>query len=545
MNKNKKEKRMARPSLPKCFRQALLAGACFGGLTLIGGPAQAAGVDDGAIQQMQAQIEDLKAKDDAKIRQLEEAINQLKTRQDDNAAAIQATQKSEDESKRVTSDISKGKLNIGTATVTLGGFLDSTLYYREHNALTEGAVLSAMPFGNVANYYGHEVRGSARYSRLAVTAENDPDSGAHLIGYVEADWMGAASTANSKSNNGYQPRLRQAFSGVDFKNVGWHFYAGQMNNLITPSNDSSLQPLKEMPIMVPDMQVVPGFEGDRQWTLRIIKNLTPHASIALSVENPQQVYGGNTNAAGNSVTPISGGPVTTSMAGFPGWYSTNLSLDGIPDFVLKAGYDIGSVAHFETYGIARFYHDQQANISHDATGGGVGGAAIFRVIPNVLEFDLEGSFGNGLGRSTTSGLADVTYDMNGKPVPIPATHLMLGVVNHPMDRLMLYGYVGNEVEYKTAVSNVGGNHYGFGNPSNQFTSGAGCWTVGGTCSGDTSRVWELSGGAWINVYQGAVGTFRFGPQIYYAERKLFANDSGYKATTNDLSVLFSIRYSPF
>lgn len=439
----------------------------------------------------------------------------------------------------------KGQVKVGTATVSLGGFLDSTVYWRDHNALTDYAVASQLPFGNVANYHGDEIRGSARYTRMIVKAENDPGAGNHIVGLVEWDFLGAAPTASSRGTNSWNPRLRLAYAGVDWGSSGWHLYSGQTYGLMNPYKTARLIPGNETGPINQDPAAVVGYESPRQWTLRVIKDLAPNASVALAVENPQGNWGGSTSASGVVATPVSGGAVVTTMTGNSGQFANTLSLDQAPDVVLKAGYDIGSAVHFEAYGMARFFHDQQTTGGgHDAVGGGGGVASILRVIPD-LEVTASASYG-ALGRYTTNGgMADVTFDRNGRPVPINALHTWIGAVHHTAPSLDLYAYGGVEQQLKTAASDFGAQHYGYGNPYNAATSALGCSTIGGSCTGDNHRLWEVTVGSWYNLYSGNYGKFTFGPELLYERRDLFPNSVGYVAHTHSLSAIFSMRYYPF
>jgi len=47
------------------------------------------------------------------------------------------------------------------------------------------------------------------------------------------DFLGAGVTANSRSTNGYNPRLRQAYATYDNDNWHFHMLAGQSWSLIT------------------------------------------------------------------------------------------------------------------------------------------------------------------------------------------------------------------------------------------------------------------------------------------------------------------------
>ena len=70
---------------------------------------------------------------------------------------------------------------------------------------------------NVVNPNAHisELRETARQSRITALAEAKPTENTKIAAYVEADFLGAAPTANSIESNSYTPRLRVAYGTID------------------------------------------------------------------------------------------------------------------------------------------------------------------------------------------------------------------------------------------------------------------------------------------------------------------------------------------
>ena len=117
-----------------------------------------------------------------------------------------------------------GRFNLGGVTVTLGGFVDLTGYYRSRNQ-NAGATssLKALPFdGPTPQGNSAELGMTAQQTRLSVRADGAINANSTITGYVEADFNNGAGTANSVQSNSYTPRLRQAFA--DYDDAPWQTY---------------------------------------------------------------------------------------------------------------------------------------------------------------------------------------------------------------------------------------------------------------------------------------------------------------------------------
>jgi hypothetical protein len=64
------------------------------------------------------------------------------------------------------------------------------------------------------------------------------------------------------------------------------------------------------------------------------------------------------------------------------------------------------------------------------------------------------------------------------------------------------------------------------------------------CAANTSRVWQLTGGFWWDVYKGFFGRLRVGGQGSYTERQVFAGLGG-GPNTNEGIFMAALRYYPF
>jgi hypothetical protein len=83
--------------------------------------------------------------------------------------------------------------------------------------------------------------------------------------------------------------------------------------------------------------------------------------------------------------------------------------------------------------------------------------------------------------------------------------------------------------------------FGYGNP---LYNNSGCLHEGSTlCAENTSRVWQLAGGAWYSLYNGNYGTLRIGAQGSYTQRYIFKGIGG-SPSTNEGMFFTSLRYYP-
>ena len=443
-------------------------------------------------------------------------------------------------------------MDVGKATLTWGGFLAMETIARSRNETADmGSSYSGVPFSNASNGHMSELRFSARQSRLSLLVQGDVDSNTHLAGYYEMDFLGAAQTANSNQSNSFNLRIRNIYATADWDNLGLELLAGQSWSLAT-LNNHGITPRNEVIPATIEAQYVVGFEWARQPQIRIVKNWDHQVWAAISVENPQTTFAGNSAVATGISTPV-----TVHLGGSQFDNTNNFSLNHTPDIIGKLAWEpkLGDAQplHMEVFGIFRSYYDRVTAATGNAAGvipgtantntngGGVGGSITWQAIPKVLDLQASALTGSGIGRYGSGSLPDVTFRPDGSLAPIQETTFLVGATWHATPMLDIYGYAGQEAqEHKLFVTN--GTTTGLGNPNLTLS---GCLVEGGACSPNLENEDQATVGFWWRAYQGKFGSFRFGAQYSYIHLTAFGGAGGIKPTTDDSMIFTSIRYYPF
>jgi hypothetical protein len=515
---------------------------------------------------------DAKAPDDQsaaamaqELKQLQEQVDSLKKRLDAQAAAEQQTKAAADSAAaqaasakadtaaipaQVQSAIAAAKpksdkIYYKGVTLTLGGFGAAETVFRNHNEsadVTSG--FSAIPYGNSGPGQTNELRFTARQSRITALAEGSPNDTTHLSFYGELDFLGAAQTANSNESNSYNPRIRVLYTNVDWDDLGLHLLTGQSWSLVT-LNAKGITPRTEVLPPVIDAQYVPGFNWARQPQIRITKDFDKTLWLGLSLENPQTTFYTGATALPKSVI------LTYNETGGSGFNSANtLSLNHIPDIVAKVAYDAALPdrnLHVEAYGLYRSFYERLDYSNQNTSGGGFGAGLIVPVVPKLLDFQLSGLAGKGIGRYGSAQLTDVTFDPAGNIRPISEVDVLAGLTLHATPQLDVYLFAGQEKESAQAYYLTSGTGavtgYGYGNPL-YSNSGCGTETSTGSCVGNTRVIQQGTAGFWYKPYVGSFGRYQWGMQYSRTEREAFSGVGG-APIGNESMVFMSFRYYPF
>jgi hypothetical protein len=464
------------------------------------------------------------------------------------------------------------KIYYKGVTVTLGGFAAFESIYRAHNETSDiASTFANIPYPNNAVGQTKELRFTARQTRLSALIAGDVSPDIHLGFWNEFDFQSAAQTANSNESNSYNLRIRNLYGTIDWDDYGTHLLAGQNWSLVT-MNSKGITPRNEVIPPTIDAQYIPGFAWTRQPQFRLTKDFDKTFWLAVSAENPATTFSGsvpkgivltNTATGGNSSTTV---PATTppggatsltvsSPSGFSGFNSVNtLSLNHIPDVVVKAAYEptIGDrTLHAEVFGLYRSFYERLEYTNTDHSGGGIGGGLALSIVPKILDFQVSGMAGKGIGRYGSGQLSDVTFDQAGNIKPISEVMGLAGLTLHATPTLDFYLFAGEEKEsaqpYDVVSSTGAITAYGYGNPL-YVNSGCESQVATGSCTANNRLIEQGTFGFWHKPYTGSYGTIRYGVQYSYSERKAFdgkGKTGEYAPVANDNMVFLSFRYYPF
>lgn len=488
------------------------------------------------LQDMQNQIRQLQAQLDEVQKKAAAASATAKTASADaEAAKVAALSPAAGQAAAVpAAPASAGGLQNKGIKLTVGGFVEAAGIERSRSESTDMASnwSTGIPFGYLPANHLSEFRGSARQSRLSLLAQGAASPDTAIAAYIESDFLGAATTANSNESNSYNPRLRQAYATIDMNDIGVHVLGGQAWSLVTLEKNGMLARQENVPQTI-DAQYVPGFTWTRNTQIRLAKDFDDQKIWAgISLESPQTII--NNNAVG---TP-SGSP-TTTLPGTGTFSTNNYSLDVAPDVIAKVALDPG-YGHYEAYGIGRFFRDRANKENNIVEGGGIGLGAILPIIDKKLEFQLSGLAGNGIGRYGSAQLPDVTVKPDGTLATVGEVEALAGLTAHPTTAWDMYLYAGIEQAQRTEF----GTAFGYGN---SHYNNSGCNTEGAaatTCIANTSRVEQLTGGTWWKFYQGSSGMMEAGLQDSLTRRDTFTGVGGAPSVNENITMV-SFRYYPF
>jgi hypothetical protein len=430
-------------------------------------------------------------------------------------------------------------------TLTPGGFLEGTMLLRTRNENADIANnYSAIPLNGSSNAKLSEFRGSARNSELSLLVQGTAGS-TKLKGYVEADFLGAAPTANYVESNSWTPRLRQLWVQLD-KPSGWTITAGQTWSLLT-TNQQGIASLAELRPGGEDGQYVVGFTWTRQRAFRVTKNFNNKVWTAFAVEEPETTYSAAfvpANIMGLNTSPnaATGVNLLPFLPNYSSGFSTNLA----PDLLAKVAFEPGW-GHFEIKALGRFFRDRIASTAttngHTNTteGYGLGFGALMPFANKKLDVSLEGLLGQGIGRYGSSGLPDAIINpTTGALRPLREARIMGGFVYHHRSRLDLYAYGGDEYAGRDAFISPTGTAAGYGSPLVSYASCTNEVAMNG-CGGANRNIYEATAGYWYRLYRGEFGRIEQGNQVVYIHRNLWSG-IGTTPQGSDVVVYTSLRF---
>lgn len=526
-------------------------------------------------QQANAKMATIEATD-LQVQKVQSDLSDVKLALNTNTQAVQK------EEKRVSDLEHPLAINYKGIRITPWGFLELTGFYRSHAQLTDqSTVFSAIPLeGQISGPYNShlsEFMMSARDSRMVVRADA-AEGGMKFTGFYEMDFFGVGTTSNLTQTSSYTPRLRQAWSRVQWSN-GWTISAGQMWSLMTLNRKGVDADTAWVPNVM-EASYTLGYQWLRTPEVRVSKNFGHGLALGFELDQPNySVFGANntvtsvtglaTTGAGQLTNSLPSGCTATASSATPPVitvtcvdspsYSTGLA----PDMIAKLAYDSPKLGHYEIKGIGRFFRDRSEPVAATSTtaaipawnntglGGGIGYGAIIPIVKKKVDFVTQGMYGKGVSRYIENGQYDAvlrtTSDHNLEMVKSIAA--FAGFETHPTPKIELNAFFGDEYYGRTTYINSLGVISGYGA---QTAANSGCYYetaalataagVSSTCTGNNRNLWNAKFYGYYTLYKGPKGQVVYGVEVDYDQRSTWSGAGGLAPKGNEKTAFSTMRF---
>jgi hypothetical protein len=423
------------------------------------------------------------------------------------------------------------QFKIGSAYFTPVGFMDFTGVFRSHDEGTGiGTNFAGIKYGNTFNTHLGEFRESMQNSRIGFRIDAMV-KGAHVIGYMESDYLGnnGGNVAVSSNSN----TLRSRLYWVDVQKDKWELLGGQTWSLITPGR-SGISPLPANIFFSQDIDV--NYQAGLVWgripELRFVVRPTSKVAFAVAIDSPEQYAGGSAGGA-TIVYPAALGTFGGTQLDTGG---TTLSTPNpAPDFITKLAYDPSSRLHFEAGGLVRDFKVWNSLPAPSGTSfSKIGTGAFFNF--NVEVFKgfriLSNDFwADGGGRYIFGQVPDVIVRADNTLSPVKAASTVSGF-EYTHRNSLLYAYYGGIYAYRNLALDTNGlTLIGYGVPYAVASSSSQNRMVNEETIGFNQTLWK----------DGRYGALNFMGQYSYVSRKFWATLNPSDAHVN--MVFLNLRYT--
>jgi hypothetical protein len=360
------------------------------------------------------------------------------------------------------------QFRIGDATITPVGFMDFTTVWRSRvggsgigtnfAGVPYGTTTGALPFA--ANL--SEFRFSMQNSRFGFRVDADI-KGAHVIGYMEADFLGnnPGNVAVSSNSN----TLRSRLYWVDVRKDQWEVLGGQTWSLITP-NRSGISPLPADLFYSQNIDV--NYQAGLVWgripEARFVYHPNSKFALAVALEGAEQYTGGS---AGAPQITCPGALGTICNAEFNNGGTTLASTSRAPDIIVKAAWDPVKRFHIEAGGVESQFHD--FNPTNAAKFSSTGGGAFLNLNGEVfkgMRLIANTFWSDGGGRYIFGTVPDAIIRANGAISPIHVGSTVDGF-EFTHGNTLLYAYYGGIFATRNLAFDTNGTTViGYGVPNN-------------------------------------------------------------------------------
>jgi hypothetical protein len=353
-------------------------------------------------------------------------------------------------------------IRVGSADLTVGGFMDFTAIFRSTNGGSGiGTAFGSIPFSSTPAGRLTETRFSAQNSRVSLKATSKVGAN-DVTGYVEADFLGFQPTNGFVTSNGNSMRMRLYW--VDVRRGKFEILGGQSWSMLNPNRTGlSANPSDIFYSQDMDTNYQVGLTWSRQAQFRFIYHPSKEWAMGISLENPQQYVG--------SAVVLPGPAYTNQVDAGANTATPNLH----PDIIAKVAYDpeiAGKHMHIEAAGLVRSFKifNPSSNASATATGGGGSVNTNLELIKN-FHLILNTFYSDGGGRYIFGLGPDMIVKPSGAPSAVHSGSGIGGFEYQVNSKTMFYGYYGGAYfQRNTALDAATGKFFGFGFPGSTSAS---------------------------------------------------------------------------
>ena len=419
------------------------------------------------------------------------------------------------------------QLHVGSASITPVGFMDFTSVWRNHTGGSGiGTNFASIPYGNVFQNNLSEFRLSMQNSRIGFRVDADV-KGAHVIGYMESDFLGnnPGNVAVSSNSNTMRSRLYW----LDLRKGRWEVLGGQTWSLITPGR-TGISPLPGdlFYTQVIDVNYQLGLFWGRIPELRVVYHPTDKVAFAVALESPEQYMGGS--AGGGKVT-FPSALSSTYAAGELNDGSTTLNTPNVaPDVIAKLAFDPSKKFHFEMGGVERNFKlwNPTDSTTHTAAGGGGFVNLNFELFKGfrILTANF---FSDGGGRYIFGQAPDLIARVDGSLSLIHASSTVTGF-EYTHKNSLIYSYYGGLYVGRNVTIDTNGKSVGYG--------------YSGASAGQNRAIQEATFGFAQTFWKDAkYGALTLMGQYSYLTRSPWSVATGQPNDANLNMVFLNLRYT--
>jgi uncharacterized coiled-coil protein SlyX len=442
-------------------------------------------------------------------------------------------------------DTSPLQIRIGDATITPVAFMDFTSIYRNHD--TNGSIATNfgnIPYASTSAYAPNlsEFRLSTENSRIGMRVDADV-KGAHVIGYMEADFHGNNATSVAAVTN--SNTLRERLYWVDLNTGHFEILGGQTWSLLTPGR-SGISPLPADIFYSQDVDLnyQAGLVFARVPELRLVWHPTKQVAWAFAIDSPDQYAGGN-GGSGTIVLPALLNTSATYQGELDYGSGNTLSTPNVaPDLISKLAFDPYKHIHFELGGIERNFKVYYPGVAATSSAAAIpantfsaeGGAVFVNASAEIFKgFRLltNNYWSDGGGRYIYGEAPDLIAHANGSISLVHSGSTVTGF-EYTQKKTMIYGYYGGiYIQKNTAYDANGTTLIGYGMEKGASATNAENRAIQEATVGFNQTIWK-------NPKYGALN---FMGQYSYLTRAPWYEQLGKPANASVDMLFFNLRYS--